>query len=142
MCPEGIRFQDFTEQTKGPASPEGLHCTSVAGLSDSTIAKLQKLEGDCVKSLNACVLTINGGTEDGHRTHGDHDVVDIDKDQSGLDTLQRYIKQRGTKCPNGGTAFQSNGKGSKTVDAYVLDGIHFLDEDSKHWHVKVGGRCR
>ncbi|MDP2676883.1 MAG: pilin [bacterium] len=71
-CPAGVSYKDV---------PGG--CTSLEGIPESTINSLIAIKKQCV-----CSITVTGGTEAGHKTHGPGiPIVDLSFDES----LGRYL---------------------------------------------------
>lgn len=51
-------------------TPADTNCTSLDGIPTSTITNIIKLKNACVASNSSCSVTITGGTEAGHSSHG------------------------------------------------------------------------
>jgi hypothetical protein len=100
-------------------------CTSLNGLPQTAVNGLISLKNDCP----ACQVTVSGGTEGGHATHGVGDPV-VDLQPS--DSLNKYL---GYSSPNG------NSSGHPTV--VVKGNATYTYEDqgdngratAPHWHV-------
>ncbi len=92
------------------------NCTNVIGLPQAAIDGLQALVGRCG------ALTLTGGTEPGHRTHGPgRAVVDLRRDAS----LTSCIKAAGGQAKTLSWGIQ-----------YVMNGDRLVDEFGvPHWHV-------
>ncbi len=64
------------------------HCTSLEGIPQSTINTLINIKNGCVAATPGCDVTVTGGTEVGHETHGPgKPVVDLRYNQA----LATYI---------------------------------------------------
>lgn len=91
-CPARTCYQDIKQDT-------GRSCTTVGGLSDYAIATLIQANNLC----NDC-LTVTGGNECGHASHGPPNVVDIDYSSAALNAITRSGVGLKKSCPN---AFQT-----------------------------------
>lgn len=126
-------------------------CTSVAGLPRLAIDSLLALKYEC-GGLN-CPITVTGGTEPGHQTHGVGEPnVDLNSKDSPI--LNAFIKNK-AKTLEGGAKFKTDvaGCGRKDGDHYYITegkttnlfgsvgsftGIYVLEDKgagSEHWHV-------
>lgn len=105
-----------------PCPPgRNIHCTNVAGLPSDVFSSLEALKRNC-----ACSLTVTGGTEDGHQTHGvGEPFVDLWKNQ----TLDSYITQN---------AVCSDSTSIGTL--YRVGNTNYVNEGT-HWHSCVGVTC-
>ena len=112
-------------------------CTSVLYLGQSIIDTLIKLKNvDC----KTCLVTITGGTEPGHKSHGlGSPIADLhcDTDPTGkhcgnIDKLSFFLK-----TPKGLTSCGATSNTCFTICTY--DGFKFCDEtivgNPPHWHV-------
>ena len=106
-------------------------CTGLAYMPEETIQMLLKLNASC-----NCTVTITGGTEPGHITHGENKrAVDLRLggprgDPNNMDPLYTYIKR---------TASNKLGANSNCYEQYVLFSFTFCDEkppNVQHFHVK------
>lgn len=94
-------------------------CTNVGGLPTGVIENLKTLGGNC----GGCNIIVTGGSEDGHKTHGDGKaVVDLRMN----DSLNSYVTTRGKP-----------GVDSKTGwNTYTVGNTVFLQEKD-HWHASM-----
>jgi hypothetical protein len=95
-------------------------CTNVAGMPQATIEMLTKLRAACP----SCYIQITGGTEPGHKSHGEG-MLPVDLNLS--DTLTPFIRRTGTPV----------GPASFCLVEYSYLGWRFCDEKNtaRHWHV-------
>lgn len=114
---QGMRYQDFATQYPGKG------CTTMEGLPMSAINGVNALKNTC----SACTISITGGAEAGHITHGSGIAnIDIGKNQ----TLDSFITTGKTPQYNKSCGISSaahyyiTGGGAGT---YVNEGTH--------WHV-------
>jgi len=91
-------------------------CTSVAGMPKELIDNLKSLEDSC-----GCDITITGGTEGGHQTHGPG-TGNVDLRIS--NDLALYITSNG----------KYSGTNSNGDKIYMVNGQRFVFEED-HWHV-------
>ena len=105
----------------------GEGCTTVGGLPKLAIDKVTALKRDC----EGCDVTITGGSESGHDTHGHGKaIIDLRKDTR-LDSyiISQAISRKRTNY------------GMKYI---MSDGSTYLDENVKggtpHWHVVFSGQ--
>ncbi len=99
-------------------------CTNLNGLHRSAIDGLISLNSICGP---LCTLTITGGTEGGHETHGVGEaIVDLRRDRAISDWIQR--NQTGVNSTSKGLLYTVNVAGRP---------VKFLDETGgvPHWHV-------
>lgn len=97
------------------------NCTSLDGIPSSAVNSLIALETDLKKNCSNCFLTVTGGTEVGHSTHGPgKSIVDL---SSGNVQVNQFIKnQIGTQTPQINTWYSG---GSSRYYFY----------EGNHWHV-------
>ncbi len=121
----GIIITSTTNQ-RTPCTAEQLKqsgptCTSLIGMPDSVISMLLQLKSTC-----GTTFQITGGTEPGHKTHGQGKAaVDVDDDSKPLNDCIR-------KFPTGPTAGWSFCNSTFTKFGFV-----FCDEKgTSHWHVQ------
>jgi len=104
---------------------QNIGCTNVGGLPQNAIDGLDDLRTNC-----GCQIVVTGGTEDGHREHGQgRPVVDIRPNQA----LNNFLTGSPQNPPNGtqrlstsppaGFTFEEGNVGTSTGD---------------HWHVTFG----
>ncbi len=110
-----IRYQLYSQLYSGG-------CTTVGSLPQNGINKVMDLKNNC----SGCDITITGGSELGHKTHGPgRAVIDLRKNEA----LNSYItsKAKSKKQTNYGMKYT------------MSDGSTYLDEVVKggtpHWHV-------
>lgn len=111
------------------------NCINVAGLHPAAIGVLQRLAseiGKCPadKWPKPCFVTITGGTEPGHQTHGVGKPV-FDLKSQGAVGLRSYIERNSNQCNDYGGFKLWIAKNSTTY--YWLEGT-----GGEHWHVCVG----
>jgi hypothetical protein len=95
-------------------------CTNLGGLPEETLNMLITLKRGC-----SCEVTITGGTEPGHRSHGvGKRPVDL-RLRSESDSLYQYVKKNGTPNISGSSV------------KWGLHGYIFWDEPggNRHFHV-------
>ncbi|MFA5888732.1 MAG: pilin [Candidatus Paceibacterota bacterium] len=105
-------------------------CTNVNGLPGNAITGLVSLNSDC-----GCNITITGGTEGGHKTHGvGKPIVDLRPDVY----LNKYLTGS-TDLPQDGTSkivnLPNGQRASFTYEA--LGGNTGGTSTGKHWHVVI-----
>mgnify|MGYP001565893360 CR=1 FL=1 len=106
------------------------NCTSLNGLPQRAIDGLIKLSSDCKKyhKIGPCAITITGGTESGHKTHGPgKPIVDLSKTPA----LNEYIISDSNVLQKIET--------KAGIQYYLRGGGSYLDENIEghppHWHV-------
>lgn len=122
-------------------------CTSVAGLPRQAIDSLIALKYACSGLFTLCDVTISGGTEMGHETHGiGIPNVDLKTDDA---VLNNFIITKGTHAadingkggsPKTGTATSKLKCGVSSAPHYYLlnasyTGTYVREPDPDHWHV-------
>ena len=106
----------------------GNNCTSVAQLPSSAINGVIALKSACVQANSSCSVTLTGGTEGGHQTHG---LGKPQIDLSAGGALDTYItKGRVPVNPQGNCGLQNAPHYNTPNGTYVLEAIPSL-----HWHV-------
>lgn len=96
-------------------------CTNVAGMRDETIQMLTALRSNC----SGCDITITGGTEPGHASHG---VGKLPVDLRKVDSLDAVVRSGIMISPPAGFC----------IAEYRYIGWRFCDEAppaAPHWHV-------
>lgn len=95
------------------SNPQNPSCTSLDGFPVSTVAFLIQLKRDC-----GCSLTVTGGTETGHATHGPGKAA-VDIDRSAVLAFMQTQTKIGM---------------SRNRPIYSYRGYRIWDEDSGHFH--------
>lgn len=118
--------------------------TMVDGMREETFQALVTLKNNCTQTYATCVVTVSGGTEPGHQTHGINELpVDLQIGNLATDPLYLYITKTGKAL--GGKV----DKNKKVLchNQYVLPSLPsrvFCDEPTaggrgasgaRHWHV-------
>jgi type IV secretory pathway VirB2 component (pilin) len=111
-----------------PTNTGGVNCTNVDGLDGTLIGDLKSLASAC-----GCKVTITGGTEGGHSSHGSGiPVFDLSK----TDTLYNFIKTNATVKANPSFC---DVKAGYCFQKWLYNGYWFTDETGgskfPHWHV-------
>jgi hypothetical protein len=104
-----------------PPGSAGKGCTNVTKLPTETVNMVKSLASKC-----GCRVTITGGTEPGHQTHGPNNPqIDITLKNP---TLNNYIQKNATA---------SRAAGGNAANKYAVDGWWFVDEKGAqpHWHI-------
>lgn len=114
-------------------------CTSVAGLPRQAIDGVIALKKNCSGWFTNCTITITGGTEGGHETHGiGMPNLDLQYGNANLDNF--IFEKKRTEDPTGKPA----SCGVSTAPHYFLlnvsyTGVYVLEPakngQPKHWHV-------
>ena len=139
---------DATPSKKSISGGSG--CTSVAGLPRQAIDGLLALKYEC--GGLSCPITVTGGTELGHQTHG-VGFPNVDLNSKNSPTLNNFIKDKALTLADG-TKFKTNvaGCGVSSAPHYYVAGsttnwfgsvgsyagTYVLEDkgkDSEHWHV-------
>jgi hypothetical protein len=106
-------------------------CTSLAYMPEETIQLLLKINSSC-----GCTVTVTGGTEPGHLSHGENKrPVDLRLggprgSTDNTDPLYVYIKNSATN---------KYGSSNSCFEQYLLFGYIFCDErppNAQHFHVR------
>ncbi len=119
------------ESTGGCSDRLNRNCTSLEGIPTNAINELVKLNQEYLKTCAGCVgVTISGGTEVGHQTHGvGKSIVDISSKNA---RVNAFIKsQIGESSPKINTWYQDK---SKSNNYYFYEG--------DHWHVCLTSACK
>lgn len=124
-------------------SIEDTKCTSLFMLPRGAIDAVIALKYACSGWFTTCDVTITGGTESGHQTHGVNiPVVDLRPNEN----LDKFIKEHATVNKDG-SIFKKNvgGCGVKTAPHYYLidntsksrvyTGTYVFESNPDHWHV-------
>lgn len=114
----------------GPCTTQGqtTGCTNLVGMPPAAFGGVTELKKVCG---NNCSVTITGGTEGGHASHGPNiPILDLD---DGNQTLNDYIVNHKMKAPE-----QTSLGLVYTVQLPSGRNATFLRESS-HWHVVFGG---
>lgn len=86
------------ESSGNCSNQDQTNCTSLEGIPQSTVTKLINLKQQCEKSGGTCNITVTGGTEAGHQTHGSgRPAVDIRFDQKTADYIYAHRAELGIK---------------------------------------------
>jgi len=105
---------------------------SESGLDDTVIGFKQACDSNTgTFNPGGCEMTITGGTEGGHETHGpDAQVVDLRVDDGNNYTVNNFLQEDGSCTTNGnGQQVCSNGGLSCT-----LEGANDGASTGEHWH--------
>ncbi len=103
------------------------NCVNMNGLPDNAIYGLKHLRKDC-----KCAITVTGGTEAGHKSHGPGSpVVDI-RPNSTLNTFLGYPNPT-NGVTNRSVAFKDGGHANFYYETTAQDG-----STGNHWHVTFG----
>ena len=114
----GLTFTQYAQANGGQ------RCTSVAGLPQHTIDRLDSLRDQV--GANSGLFVLTGGTEAGHATHGaGNNIADLGLNNP---SLNQYITSNAD-------AVTTNRRGERV---YSLGGDQYTRE-SDHWHVNFGG---
>lgn len=120
------------EVNNGPCTTGGTQgCTNVVGLSTTVINRLIALKSACSSAFADCLLTVTGGTEGGHATHGPNNpMVDISPNAS----INAYFAKTNpqARTPVNGTVVQIPGGGTATYETTGANGR----ASGNHWHIQ------
>jgi hypothetical protein len=112
----------------GTSIATGFHCTNLAGEPQDALQTIKSLA-----SAGGGNITVTGGTENGHASHGPNiPVFDLAKTSQ----LSNFIKTNATIKNN--PSFCSAGGGNCHFK-WLYNGYWYTDEDSAHFHVCKDG---
>lgn len=102
------------------------NCTSLQGIKSQALHQIAELKADCTAANNgqSCQITVTGGTETGHQTHGGGNRLDICHNSCPNSRVHAYIES----LPHSGSVY------------YDPCGNSYFDEGD-HWHVTVNSFC-